>query len=49
MLEAVIALSAAGICYMLYTICNELHCMGAMIHHALYEDDDFMNRIRKRD
>ena len=49
MLEAVIALSAAGICYMLHVIGNELYCMGAMIHHAFYEDDDFMNRIHKRD
>ena len=50
MLEAVIALSAAGICYMLHTICNELFCMGSVLYHALHEDDeDVMNRIRKRD
>jgi hypothetical protein len=48
MLESVIALSAAGICYMLHTICNELHCIGSVIYNALYEDD-VMDRIRKRD
>lgn len=50
MLEAVIALSAAGICYMLHVIGNELYCMGSVIYHALHEDDEeIMNRIRKRD
>jgi hypothetical protein len=50
MLEAVIALSAAGICYMLHVIGNELFCMGSVLYHALHEDDeDVINRIRKRD
>jgi len=49
MIEAVIALSAAAVCYMLHAICNELHCMGSVIYHALHEDsDDVMNRIRRR-
>jgi hypothetical protein len=49
MLEAVIALSAAAICYMLHVIGNELFCMGSVIYHALHEDDgETMNRIRKR-
>jgi len=48
MLEAVIALSAAAICYMLHAIGNELYCMGSVIYHALHEDDDVMDRIRRR-
>jgi hypothetical protein len=49
MTEAIIALSAAAICYMLHTICNELHCMGSVIYHALHEDsEEVMNRIRRR-
>jgi hypothetical protein len=50
MLEAVIALSAAGICYMLHTISNELFCMGSVIYHLVREDnsDDVMERIRRR-
>lgn len=49
MIEAVIALSAAAVCYMLHAICNELHCMGSVIYHALHEDrDDLANRILKR-
>jgi hypothetical protein len=49
MTEAVIALSAAGICYMLHAICNEIFCMGSVLYHALHEDNnEVMNRIRKR-